>query len=367
MSAIKLELETVLDLQPSWVPRAPSDEMALRGLYVRGDVTDFVRAQRSLIADRLLCASEDVEIEGKDATESYSRIPWVRFANRLRSPNPREGWYAVYLFAEDGSEVALSLIQGTQLWDGVGMRSRPEAAIRARSDWARARIAEAMAGRARLSSSVRLGTGDKARAYEAGTVTAYRYPREAVPDESVLEADLLDMAQLLQLVHRAEASGPAPGDPAPEVAEAQRVATELAGRRAPRATGFRATAEQRRAVELRAMELVTSYYEELGADVQDVSANRPFDLLVTIPEGVVVTVEVKGSAGDGSEILLTRGEVDHHREAYPANALAVVSSILLDGPPDAPKASGGDLTVLPPWLIDDAAIDAPVLSLPRPG
>jgi MrcB-like, N-terminal domain len=99
------------------------------------------------VADRLLCAPDEVEIEGKDATGSFSRVPWVRFADRRLSPNPMEGWYAVYLFAEDGSEVVLSLIQGTQVWDGVGMRSRPEALTRRRSDWARSQIAPAIAPR----------------------------------------------------------------------------------------------------------------------------------------------------------------------------------------------------------------------------
>jgi hypothetical protein len=106
------ELEVVLGLQPAWTATAPNEDMALRGLYVRGDIADFVREHQTEIADRLLCAPDDIEIEGKDATGSFSRVPWVRFANRQLSPNPREGWYAVYLFAEDGSEVSLSLNQG---------------------------------------------------------------------------------------------------------------------------------------------------------------------------------------------------------------------------------------------------------------
>ena len=40
----------------------------------------------------------------------------------------------MYLFAEDGSEVALSLNQGTQVWDGVGMLFRPLQQIQQRSD-----------------------------------------------------------------------------------------------------------------------------------------------------------------------------------------------------------------------------------------
>ena len=48
---------------------------------------------------------------------------------------------------------------------------------------------------------------------------------------------------------------------------------------------------------------------------------------------------MKGTAGDGAEILLTRGEVEHHRTARPANALAIVANIRLEGPSDAPAPS----------------------------
>jgi hypothetical protein len=61
---------------------------------------------------------------------------------------------------------------------------------------------------------------------------------ERVPNDAALEADLLDMAELLRLVYRAEARSPVPGDPAPEVVEAERAAQELAGRRVPGRTGF---------------------------------------------------------------------------------------------------------------------------------
>src|SRR5687768_7037628 len=115
---MQAEIESVLELQQSWVARAPSDDMQLRGLIVRNDIPGFVRERINDIAARLLCQPQEVEVEGKDSTGYFSRVPWVRVANRTRSPDPRTGWYLVYLFAEDGSEAALSLIQGTQVWDG---------------------------------------------------------------------------------------------------------------------------------------------------------------------------------------------------------------------------------------------------------
>lgn len=354
---MKAELEAILDLQPSWVASAPSEEMQLRGFFVREDVADFVRSHVDELAARLLCDVEDVDIEGKDSTGFYSRVPWVRFANRQLSPNPRTGWYAVYLFAEDGSEVCLSLNQGTQVWDGVGMRSRPDAQIRSRSDWARSALADAISERSRLDEVIVLGQGDKSRAYEAGNVAAYRYPRNHVPDDGALASDLADMAALLQLLYQAEARMPAPGDPPPEIVEAERAVQEIAGRRPPRRTGFRVNPKQRRAVELRAMELATAYFVELGGIVKDVSALRPFDLSVDL-HGTKLSVEVKGTTGSGDEVLLTRGEVEHHLGSHPANALVVVAGVQLGGPPDAPEATGGELRVIQPWLVESDALKA---------
>jgi len=97
------------------------------------------------------------------------------------------------------------------------------------------------------------------------------------------------------------------------------------------------------------------YFSGPGVTVRDVSARQPYDVEVT-RDGVHICVEVKGTAGDGEEVLLTRGEVTHQRDAYPNNALAVVSGIRLEGPPDAPNAAGGSIQVTTPWRIADDAL-----------
>ena len=86
------------------------------------------------------------------------------------------------------------------------------------------------------------------------------------------------------------------------------------------------------------MALATQHFVALGASVKDVSATKPFLDLEVHLEAARFTVEVKGTAGDGSEVLLTRGEVKHHVAAFPNNALAVVRGIRLQGPADAPEA-----------------------------
>lgn len=349
---MRSELASVLDLQPDYVAKGESDAMSLRGLYIRDDIVSFVRDQIDEIATRLLCTAEDVDVTGKSHTGYNSRVPWVRFANRNLSPNPRTGWYAVYLFSETGDEVSLSLNQGTQTWDGIAMRSRPDEEIFARSVWARNAIAAEVATRPRLDRTISLGPNDKSVAYEAGNVVAYRYPRNAIPHDAALIVDMLDMASLLQGVYRAEAGGPAPGDPAPEIAEAERAVQQIAGRHVPARQGFRANAKQRKAIELRAMKVAEHELLDLGAtSIKDVSTKMPFDFEVVL-DGVTLSVEVKGTAGAGAEVLLTRGEVLHHEDVYPDNALVVVSGIVLQGPPDAPEAVGGTVAITRPWQIE---------------
>lgn len=103
------------------------------------------------------------------------------------------------------------------------------------------------------------------------------------------------------------------------------------------------------------MEVATDYYVALGAAVKDVSASRPFDLIVDL-DGATLTVEVKGTTGDGSEILLTRGEVEHHLAAHPANALLVVCGVRLQGPSEAHEAVGGELRITQPWAVATDAL-----------
>lgn len=55
-------------------------------------------------------------------------------------------------------------------------------------------------------------------------------------------------------------------------------------------------------------------------------------------------------------VPLTRGEVEHHEEAYPNNALVVVRGIVLDKSKSPPTVSGGLLFEQQPWNIDPGAL-----------
>lgn len=125
--------------------------------------------------------------------------------------------------------------------------------------------------------------------------------------------------------------------------------------RVARGLAPRMTAAERKAVELRAMNVVVGLYRREGYDLQDVSATQPWDLTATHPERRTVHVEVKGTSGAGDGVIVTGGERRHAEQAggYGAvPALVIVSGIKLERG-SSPSADGGTVTVRhEPWDVD---------------
>lgn len=129
-----------------------------------------------------------------------------------------------------------------------------------------------------------------------------------------------------------------------------------AGRSTGRGQGFQSSPVVRRAVELFAMAAATAYFKKSWPRVEDVSASRSYDLHCTRGRKSL-HVEVKGTTGDGSVVLLTSNEVEHARTTYPASALFVLSAIRITetGGGDV-IASGGSPRVIEPWDVDEAGL-----------
>jgi hypothetical protein len=137
----------------------------------------------------------------------------------------------------------------------------------------------------------------------------------------------------------------------PEILEALDATKRASGRRAS-GQGLRASAPERQAIEKRAVEVATATLKADKWKVEDVGLYRPYDLHCT-RKGSEKRVEVKGTTGDGSAVLLTPGEVAHAHDNSNV-ALMVVSGIVLTNHADGTiTGSGGDLRVIDPWTIDD--------------
>lgn len=128
------------------------------------------------------------------------------------------------------------------------------------------------------------------------------------------------------------------------------VATAAGRGNRPRGQGFMLDQQAKVAVEVHAMDEATAFYEADGWNVGDVHGNRPYDLVCT-KDGVELRVEVKGTTTDGAKVILTANEVKHAR-TFQQVVLFVVSAVSITRDEDGVTASGGDISVYRPWIID---------------
>jgi hypothetical protein len=96
------------------------------------------------------------------------------------------------------------------------------------------------------------------------------------------------------------------------------------------------------------MRVATEHLEQSGWRVEDVSTTRSYDLHCTAGAETLY-VEVKGTTGDGSAVLLTPNEVAFARERSPATGLLVVSQVVLEAGDEGPVCSEGVLRLVHPW------------------
>ncbi|MFS8102014.1 DUF3578 domain-containing protein [Lentzea alba] len=343
-------LHDVLLLQLEYSPQN-TPAMQKRGRLVRDEVAAWVRAQLPAIEREAPGEIADWKVQAKDATGNKSVIPWVRVYSAARSPRPTEGWYVVYLFGAQGDRVYLSLMQGTSRWVNGEFKARPQAELRVRAQRARDVLSAHLRLRPDLVEEIALKASRTTLgpAYEAGTVAAFEYSLDALPSDGVLGADLIFLASVLSRLYEI---APVALDEPDEIADAL-IAVEKSAGKARRGQGFSLTAEQRTAVERRAVAVATQHLVEQGYAVTDVGATQSYDLDARRGEEHLY-VEVKGTTGpwtSDSEIIVTKNEVDLHLREYPNTMLLIVSSIELDRAATPPSAAKGELKVVHPWRI----------------
>ena len=137
---------SVLKLQPKW-SKSLTPEMKERRQLIRDTIP-------KLLED--IVAPADFKVEGEAGGGYRARVPWVRIYDPLFSPKPTEGWYAVFLFAADGSAVFSSLNQGTTDFVKGGAQEKNSALISSRVQGARTTLQEVAADASGLLSHIEL-------------------------------------------------------------------------------------------------------------------------------------------------------------------------------------------------------------------
>ena len=137
---------------------------------------------------------------------------------------------------------------------------------------------------------------------------------------------------------------------------------DVVGAIRPRRAGRTRSYAERRAIEVRAVQAVTERLTGEGWSVEDVGATRSYDLHCSALNGRELFVEVKGTTGPLSAVVLTLNEVELARREHPDTALYVVHDIELLGGAENPTASGGTIHEVRPWLPEESRLKAAVFS-----
>lgn len=345
----------VMDLQKEYSSlKTPS--MDRRGVLIRHEIPSELRQWPAVAIGAADPFKGRLNVQGRDGTGPKTFIPWVRVHSPELSPNATKGWYVVYLFEADGDGVHLCISHGSTRFDGSAFIQRRPEEIAPLMTWSRNLLAVEAAD-ANFGPGLNLGSsGDLAIAYEASTAFSRRYARDALPEDTTLAEHAARAVSLLGQLYRSIELGHGPEADPPEIAAAQSAIEEIGQPLSKRKSGqrFGLTAVERRLVELHAMTMAQGWLSDNGfTSVKDVSAKRPTDFEAK-KDGVTYCIEVKGTTAGPDTIMLTRNEVDLHRQCSPANVLIVVHSIeLLEM---RRKAAGGQLMAKVGWHIEDGAL-----------
>ncbi len=207
-------LRGVLELQPSYSRDGNTPEMQLRGRLLKQDGPRALQPLLSAIPG----LSYQPEVEGGDGSGSKARVPWILIFDRQRYERSPLRWYVAYLFAADGSAAYLSVHLSSARSEDGKYRGLPTAFRQECVGWARKIL--------QLDWEVQQmalhDPGDLGPFWEQGSVVAFRYDSEAIPDDEKLRVDLGAMLEKLDVIYQNEDSAPKP----PEDGETPVLASE---------------------------------------------------------------------------------------------------------------------------------------------
>lgn len=293
-------------------------------------------------------------LEHPTVSEEKLKLHGFDFSKSM-SPTPREGYYFVIHFSRDGRFVFFTVGCGSTIWENGTLRPVPRNELAKKVRIARKQIVDILGSLGSFKDEIDLGAkASLPKTFERATATAKKIEVDSI--ETVdLEELLIEGATQLRSVYQMQSVG---GDLTQEVKDQIAISEAIKPHRKnnAQAQGFGLTGVERRAVELRAMEIASNWFLENGYRVSDTSASEPFDLFVE-KNGLSKKVEVKGSTSqDIHSIIMTSNEISLHQEEQGSTALVLVSQItLIKG--KNPICHGGTLEVLLDWQIEDWTLE----------
>ena len=355
-------LRRICELQPSY-SLENTREMQERGQLVRQALTSELRSLQWLLAPELGRYGDAFNVGASDGIGRKTEAPWVRFCSSEMSPKPTDGYYVVIHFKRNGSGLYLTLGCGSTNWNGGSLIPLKPDQLARKTEMAKKAIEYEHGILEDFTDIIDLGAkAPLPKTFERATAIAKFISVDQIYDQD-FEALLSKLAAYLRTVYDAQSSGF-------DLTEADQVQLEIEQTIRPKkqrnsAQGFGLSAPEKKAVELRAMKIVTEWLDNNGYSTEDQSSTQPYDILAQ-KNGEKTFVEVKGTTSqDPSAILMTANEVDLHKQNKGKTALAIVSSInLVKG--SEPTARGGELYIKIGWDIDDWSLTPTAFRVEKP-
>lgn len=354
-------LAKICDLQPKY-SSSNTPEMQERGRLIRTDLADELKSRLPALQSAFDSVFDDLAVEASDGIGRKTEAPWVRVFSKTMSPNPREGFYLVVHFAADGSAVFITVGCGSTIWSGGDLRAIPDDELKARTSWARTVVTQRFKTLSPFTDEINLGAkAPLPKTFEKATALAKRITRNDLQSVD-LELLLYAAAQRLGEIYLAQLDQRDVSQGDQDAEEVIAIAKPL---RRGRRQGQGLNAAERKVVELQAMAIAIEYLKKHGYECQDTSASESFDVLAT-KMGTSMKVEVKGTTSDLCDsIMMTRNEVDLHRNEKGQTGLLIVSKIRLVRSDHGPTASSGEVEDLLQWDIDAWVADPIAFQISR--
>lgn len=342
-------LRRICALQPSYSSEN-TPAMQERGRLIRQELPQELSRLRPQLVTALGSFGSELAFGSSDGIGRKTEAPWVRIYSQTMSPTPRAGFYVVIHFAANGSAVFLTLGCGSTIWANGDLRPETDTELNRRTEWARQIIREEFGSTTPFEPVMNLNAkAPLPKTFEKATALAYRVPVGDL-EERVVEEFIILLTTWLRAIYEAQRIGRNLSGGAVAELTVEQIVTPARGQ--VFSQGFGLSPGERRAVELRAMQLARAWLAAEGFHVTDVSATSSYDFEAKRAEEVM-KIEVKGTTSDTADaVLMTRREVELHQTEKGSTGLIVVSGIRLQHRGQELTADGGVVHADLGWDID---------------
>ena len=337
--------------------------MKERGWLIRQELVKSIRNLHEPLVSALGPFGPDLFVEGSDGIGRKTELAWTRFCSKEMSPRPTDGFYVVLHFSTDGSGVNIAVgCSSSRFHNGYSIVLPPED-LDQRREWARRVVLEERGSLEPFTDPNDFGARAKLpKSFERACALVKKIGFDDISDD-IVKRHLIEAAEMLRVIYTAQHQGRelSPADQTElDILDIARPASN-----ARSGQGFGLSANERKAVELRAMCIAEDWLKAQGYKVTNTAATKPYDFRAS-KGNVSLFVEVMGTTSDSAEaILMTHGEVALHREHRGETALMIVTSIRLHKEKGELTTFGGALEALIGWDIDDWLLEPTAFRVSR--